>query len=227
MEITLTGIDEQTRDGDIRWFHAAGVEMGILYTETPEGRNRYPSVDWMASITRRVSGRYALHVCGRRARHVVISGEPGKALRSVLDSVQRIQLNGVLPPEDVVKACQRYPEHTIITQSHPENALDVGCDNHAVLVDASGGRGKSPTEWIRPSTSRAVGFAGGLGPHNLDRELPRILAVAKEPTWIDMEGRLRDSQDWFSVAAARSVVEAVTRSHITAVVASFPWRIED
>lgn len=40
--ITVTGLDERTNLIDASYLEA---EIGILYTATPEGRNRYPKYD--------------------------------------------------------------------------------------------------------------------------------------------------------------------------------------
>jgi phosphoribosylanthranilate isomerase len=89
---------------------------------------------------------------------------------------------------------------------------DFDCgERHGILVDASGGRGISPVEWVRPPTDKRVGFAGGLGPDNLEQELPRILDVSRFGDWIDMETGLRDDDDWFDVERARAVLEIVQR----------------
>jgi hypothetical protein len=203
MNITLTGIDELTDFGDIRALLTRGAELGILYTETPEGRHRYPSIKWMVELFRAVPGRYALHVCGRAARAHLLAGD-----RPMLTMpVQRIQINGIVGDDEIYHACTLFRDWKIITQSHSGNSVNIGCENHQVLVDGSGGRGISPGVWVRPTTPRDVGFAGGLGPHNLADQLPRISDMACDPWWVDMEGRLRDSQDWFSSAAALAALD--------------------
>lgn len=94
--------------------------------------------------------------------------------------------------------------------------LDIlGPGEHQLLVDASGGRGVSPAEWTRPNTTRAVGFAGGLGPDNLAGELPRIAAVARGPWWVDMETKLR-TDDWFDIALAERCSDAFEQFLATA-----------
>ena len=124
---------------------------------------------------------------------------------------QRIQVNGRLEPWELEYICRQHPGHTIITQANKWNGglLDEEWDNHAILVDASGGRGKSPEEWRRLDTDKQVGFAGGLGPDNIVAELRRIRAVATGDWWIDMEGKLRNELDWFDVKRARAVIGAV------------------
>jgi len=204
MDITVTGLDERTGRAGMRALHAAGAELGVLFTVTPEGRNRYPAGDWIREAVAAVPGRWAFHVCGRFARAKLLNGK-----FDFLADVQRIQVNGLVADDELYQICQKYPRHVIITQNRSGNSVDIGCENHAVLVDGSGGRGITPAAWIRPSTPRSVGFAGGLGPHNLGQELQSIAKVACEPYWVDMEGRLRNSEDWFSVAVAMRCVEIV------------------
>jgi phosphoribosylanthranilate isomerase len=80
--------------------------------------------------------------------------------------------------------------------------LAVDAPNHSLLVDGSGGRGLSPERWVKPTTSKRVGFAGGLGPDNISAEYARIKEVAEGDFWIDMEGKLRDENDWFDTEKA-------------------------
>lgn len=202
--ITLTGVDERT-DLDAL---PDGVEIGVLYTWEPERRHRYPPRSTVVKILERLQGRrLALHVCGGRARAKLLE----YALPDLTHLVSRIQVNGQLFPDDVRTVCGLYGGHTIITQHTIQNSelavLDV--PNHVVLVDGSGGRGRSPEQWKRPNTQKAVGFAGGLGPENVRDELTRIQSVAVGEWWIDMEGKLRNQDDWFDVQRANDVVAAL------------------
>lgn len=82
--------------------------------------------------------------------------------------------------------------------------------NILALFDASGGRGLERQEWPAHLGDWDCGYAGGLGPDNLRRELPRIAAAAgPSPYWIDMESKLREGDDRFSVALARQALDAV------------------
>lgn len=199
MNITMTGVDERTKVIDMISLSNAGVEIGILYTHSPDGRNRYPSRQRIDNITYAVK-RCAVHICGRRARHELLECE----LDAMLQPVRRIQVNGIVSARELQWVCQRYEDKQIITQHRRDNLhlLETNWPNHALLVDASGGRGKLPGVWDRPATIKPVGFAGGLGPDTLSAELPKIEAVAQGDWWIDMEGRLRDEQDWFSIDRA-------------------------
>lgn len=205
--ITVTGADEQT---DIRSLAQWNCEIGILYTATPEGRSRYPSYDWIAEVAPLLP-RLAIHVCGRKARAELLN-----EYLCIARFAQRIQVNGLIPAKDVEKICEIYHPRTIITQHSFNNRhlLDVGAINHAILVDGSGGRGVSPDRWERPTTTKAVGFAGGLGPDNLSRELEKIKAVASGDWWVDMEGKLRIN-DLFSIHKATECIGAFHNSFPT------------
>jgi hypothetical protein len=193
--ITLTGPDERTNLATLAEIEA---EIRFLYTTTPEGRNRYPRLEWIMEAIYAVP-RVAIHICGTGARKELIEG----SLDALIPFVGRIQVNGWMSVEEAEFICASYPNTQIITQHFPGNypLLEVNAVNHCVLVDASGGRGRLPEKWESPNTSKAVGFAGGLGPDNLATQLPLIESVAQEGWWIDMEGNLRDG-DWFSNSRA-------------------------
>lgn len=214
--ITLTGADEHT---DLDALVALAkrnpeLEIGLLYTDRPEGRPRYPSFGWLSEVIRhRLPGRCALHVCGRAAREKYLGGELGV----LLHDVRRVQINGHVMPDEVMPLAMEFP--ILIMQWRPgrdshdfEDAVidarrSVGlCQQW--LVDGSGGRGLLPEKWSRPPVTRPVGFAGGLGPETLALQLPRIAAVAESPWWIDMENALR-THDWFDLDKCRAVLHGV------------------
>lgn len=198
--ITLTGADERT---DVQQLISLvdrypEVEVGLLYTATPEGRNRYPSLPWLKTAAKALAGRCAVHVCGGTARRQLIAGD----LDELTGYAPRIQVNGILTADELVACAARVG--TLITQHHDKNAslVAVSLPNHSLLIDGSGGRGISPTGWFPPVTHKPVGFAGGMGPDNLTAELGRILPVAKDNAWVDMEGKLRTEEDWFNIELA-------------------------
>jgi len=52
------------------------------------------------------------------------------------------------------------------------------------------------------------GYAGGLGPDNLKKELAKIHRLAgSRAYWVDMETKLRTDDDAFDLAAARRCLE--------------------
>lgn len=200
--ITLTGADEAT---PLDWIRQAvnrpDVEIGLLLSASPEGRHRYPSREWLHHAAAAAQGRAALHVCGGTARSWLQQGK----LPGLVSLCQRIQVNGKVGTPgigvlEIEELCAQYPHNTIITQHCPGNEilLKVDAPNHALLVDASGGRGIAPGDWQRPAGAKAVGLAGGLGPDTLAMQLPAIAkAAAGHGFWVDMESRLRSPDDWF------------------------------
>lgn len=206
--MTITGIDERTRIADIVRLteQYPWLEIGMLYTATPEGRNRYPSLEWIVETASTLANRCALHVCGRGARGKLLQG----GLVAATDNVSRIQINGRIDDTILREACRCFRRSTtVITQDNRDNVSfrDVPpFANHAILVDGSGGRGITPTEWFRPATWKPVGFAGGLGPDNLAVELPKIAAVARGDWWVDMETGVR-TDDWFDIEKAKRACE--------------------
>ena len=205
--ITLTGADERTPIPELQRLvkEYPSLEIGMLYTAKPEGRNRYPSWDWLVDTSAALAGRCALHVCGRIARIELIQGQ----LCGVTQYASRIQINGLLDNGELHEACETFRRHVVITQDKADNRylrLTRNVNNHALLVDGSGGRGIAPSEWVRPNTWKDIGFAGGMGPDNLAEELPKIAAVATGNWWIDMENNLR-TDDWFDLDKARKCLE--------------------
>jgi hypothetical protein len=206
--ITVTGADERVSIGSLVALARSNplVEIGLLYTATPEGRNRYPGLSWLREAAAALSGRCAIHVCGSGARRRLLEGD----LLDLVRHAPRVQVNGAVTVQEASLLAAMVDE--LITQHNPNNAhlLDVAAPNHSLLVDGSGGRGISPQSWVRPDTVKNVGFAGGLGPDNLAGELEKISRVAGASAWVDMEGRLRTADDWFDIGLARRAVDVFT-----------------
>jgi hypothetical protein len=64
--------------------------------------------------------------------------------------------------------------------------------NFSILFDASMGTGKLATSVTAPLPGVKCGYAGGLGPSNIEEQILNIAAVTGETTtWVDMESSLR------------------------------------
>jgi len=201
MELTMTGVDIKTDISQL----PRDMEVGVLVSYKAGDRPRYPSRDERLVILTKLQSLgipISVHFCGSVSRADLMYGQPSEPFYA-----QRIQVNGNVSEAELRLLCTKYPHHEIITQHNDWNAplLAVPCVNHSVLVDASGGRGLTPAEWVAPETDKRVGFAGGLGLDNIDTEFWRILTVAKENSWIDMEGKLRDDCDWLDMSVVKSV----------------------
>lgn len=230
--ITMTGADPSCRLHELVELLASEprLELALLYSETQQGTGRYPPAAWIhevAAASERRFGyggqgrRVALHVCGRAVQRFLSDGPSDLGLGN-LARFSRIQLNGRLAVEQVAALCIRLMEFRefpipIITQFDANPWLDSpmvhdeqGQLMHQVLFDASGGRGIERSEWPKHLHKCVCGYAGGLGPDNIVTEIARIAGAAGgNRYWIDMEGKLRDAKDQFSIERAYEVLAQV------------------
>lgn len=233
--ITLTGADDSTSLDDL-WRlagqHRFGlVEWGVLYDATRQGQGRYPSLDWIKRLAARLEHpgarppAFALHLCGRQAVGDFLAGTGHVC--EVAKHFGRIQLNfrqDDYPLDQVDKALRRNLNKQIITPHNEANASLweplFKRRNHAVLFDASAGRGISPEQWATPFAGVPCGYAGGLGPDNLATELPRIhAAAAGDHYWLDLEAKLRNSADQFDLVRAKQCLDIASAFYLDKILA--------
>ncbi len=214
INVTFTGVDIHTPLMGL----PDNCEIGLLYRVGKNGKsandsnNKYPSRAICLELARQIhakGNRIALHVCGTAARKQLFDGE----LYDLTQFVNRIQINGKLTVNELEYFCNMYDNKTIITQHKKSNLHLTKVDryNHALLVDASGGRGMTPKKWIRPALDKPVGFAGGLGPDNILKEIEKIKGVAEREWtgdwWIDMENNIRCKDNRFDLNMINSVMK--------------------
>ncbi len=212
MMVTFTGVDNRTEIKSL----PMTCEMAVLYSVTRSNQpnqKRYPYPAEAARILSNIGGRKALHLCGKEA---LMQACHGTVPNNILGMVDRVQVNGDVGELTLEFLCEAYPEITFITQNNKFNEplLASTLKNHAILVDDSGGRGVCPDTWIKPRTSRPVGFAGGIAPNNVVDVLRKIRRVADDGWWIDMETGVRNSNDRFCWLKARSVIRSIVSSQI-------------
>lgn len=200
--LTLSGVDDGVDDYEIDdLLRDTRVEIGLLYSIDRAGSLRYPTLERIRRITQAHPGRCAIHICGTAARKELY--ERGDLrLVEALAAVQRVQINGVLDDAEIEHACDILPLHTVITQWGGGNVPQVDRDNHAILVDASAGRGIPPASWQVPAVSCRIGWAGGLTPENLVRQMVAIDATGVQDAWLDLETGLRAPDGRFSTQRA-------------------------
>lgn len=221
---TLTGADDTT-DIDALWEAGSAfpiVEWGILYSLTQRGTGRYPSEAWLQRLVERIkasgaSPNFALHVCGRSVSDLIRGVGP---VVDIARNFGRIQVNfrsENYEVEAIREMVRRHAGQTVITQYNDAN-LDLWRalqkePNHAVLFDASGGRGVARSEWPAPLPGVACGYAGGLGPDNIAEAAVAIQhAAGATPYWVDMEGKLRTAEDRFDMNLARDVLKRLDQT---------------
>jgi phosphoribosylanthranilate isomerase len=153
------------------------------------------------------------HLCGKLV-DIAISGEI-----NVHEKFQRIQLNLT---NDKLKKAMASAALSELLLKMKQSVIFGGkhdfCpywdkESHP-LFDASGGNGLSPIEWPSPFETKSGytllnGYAGGLGPENVDAELHKLAKInEKSEIWIDMESKLR-TDGKFDLEKCKQVLKSV------------------
>jgi hypothetical protein len=220
--VTISGADDRVDPRELARLGLAFpfVEWGVLLSRTQAGRPRYPTEGWIAALAAE-GAAIAGHLCGGWARDVAVQGilafrRERPALWPLLG---RVQLNSgpmraEARPAELVQAILEQGEgRTFILQATGAadpvvaEARRQGLAAH-VLFDASHGRGEVAASWPAALPGIHCGYAGGLGPDNLQEQLSRIAEAAGDSTvWIDMESRVRTSGDEFDLVKVTRVLE--------------------
>lgn len=225
-QVTITGADDSVDPKALVDLSTefAFVEWGILISRNNMGSARFPSLDWirrLQALPLHSGLNLSLHVCGRWTRQLLLGIDE---LPPLLAGCNRIQLNfhaehtSCIPGELKVALKLRGKRQFIFQvdgnggNEHLQSLYeeDTWGDINAVpLFDLSGGAGIMPEKWPTPISQLYHGYAGGLGPQNLAKQIPLIAAAAEgRDFWIDMETRVRSENDSkFDLAKVRCCLE--------------------
>lgn len=201
---TITGADDQVDPEDLAVLSGRYpfVEWGILCSKDRMRQSRYPSQGWIDDFIQVVMEDSrtiypSLHICGEFIdRFLQLDPE----LVHLAHCFGRIQLNKKIPLEgsainELFRCIYKY-ESPVIVQVNRENQ-DLWMHLHTlsnfhVLFDESRGNGIKASGYNIPLRGNLCGYAGGLGPDNLQEELRKIERSAGDrEVWIDMETRVR------------------------------------
>lgn len=224
--VTVTGADDSIRPEELVSVAKdySFVEFGILLSKKQQGGKRFPSRDWLEELYilwRQKKLILSGHLCGRWVRDLC-AGIPSffEDFGNIWEMFERLQLNfhaeyhqvndknfyGILKEYFFLKP--------IIFQMDGMNekifySLKAKWGIQVFpLFDLSGGTGLLPKEWPKQSPNQYYGYAGGLSPTNLQKEMERISEVASGPIWIDAETLLRSENDTvFDLEKVRSFLE--------------------
>jgi hypothetical protein len=219
IEVTITGADDGVDPRELVELSRAFpfVEWAILTGSLDRfGTPRYPSLAWLdrfRALARAERLRAAAHLCGSPSRSFQTGRWGVDEFAIVSAAFQRVQVNGwVSSARHVLVGVERPFELIIQCPSLKRlggailDAVTIG--NATVLLDASGGRGVEATTWARLSSAIRLGYAGGIGPGNVERVLHEL---GPGPScWIDMESGVR-TDDRFDLSKVRDVLEKVAR----------------
>lgn len=224
--VTITGADDTT---SIPWMMGLSarypfLEWGILISQSRTATPRFPSRDWILDLVEAAERNpgildLCMHLCGHSVRQLLMGVLDWSELpNGLLGVCQRVQINTHAEhvPSSVDMAqniLQVQEQRQFIFQwdgvnDHLSLAMKAMGVNAAALFDTSGGAGRLPRSWPKPSPLLPCGYAGGLGPDNVADQVAAIEALCSVPFWIDMESRARTEDDrMLDQAAVETVLD--------------------
>ena len=235
--LTFTGVDERTDLGkvlSIAEFYPR-VEFGVLVGSQTGMVPRFPPlplVEKCKSLQQQGRGSWSVHICGTYARAVMgieaARGPTQDFVRSLCSGFNRVQINlhGDFFDESRIAVSHQSVkefaesvecETTILQHRSGWDAVPLLHPQVEYLFDLSEGRGiESFQSWPDPPARGAmpgfgrVGYAGGIGPDNIEQAMERIRGFNRPDAqlWLDMEGRIR-TDGWFDMEKVKAVCDLV------------------
>lgn len=214
--ITFTGVDEFTRLGDCRIICGEDerIEFAVLWSFSKGGvARRYPAKPFEL-CNRLPPGQRAIHACGEAAERLCWLES---SLLSGLDKRgTRLQVNKPDYDERELLNLATLAKATgmeVIIQCGGSGSEVVWRPGLSVLFDGSRGKGMLPSAWPKPMSvydrADVIAYAGGLGPHNMDEQLPLIDEARGGGSFgVDMETYVR-TDDWLDIGKVEAVRSAV------------------
>lgn len=213
---SITGADDAVDVADLTQIATEYpfVEWAILLLKARAGQPRFPTTGWIENFSRNTKGQNkAMHLCDD-AFLGFIAKKPD--ILELMTGFQRIQLNlkfgdveGKYDPAELIARVKEFPQWQFIIQYTPEKQgllpLLKNVPNHAVLFDASAGRGIVPDTWSAPLPGHFCGQAGGLTPDNMGKNLELMSRTAAgQVIWTDLESGAR-TDDKFDLSKVRRI----------------------
>ncbi|OIO50529.1 MAG: hypothetical protein AUJ36_00080 [Parcubacteria group bacterium CG1_02_41_26] len=211
--VTVTGVDDSVRPEELIPIaeRYPFVEFGVLLSQKQQGGHRFPSRNWLAELYilwRQEKERVTLsgHLCGEWVQDLCL-GEPSffKDFGYTWEMFKRFQLNFHAKPHltdsgklyEIIR--KQFAYKPVIFQMDGTNdeifySLEARCQVFP-LFDQSGGIGLVPKAWPKQYPATYCGYAGGLSPANLQKEMGRISEVADGTIWIDAKTSLRSGDN--------------------------------
>jgi len=223
--VTFTGIDETAeveRLTEIR-SHYFTVEWGLWLAGEPEGSAPgFPGVEWICKLPAGLN--LSAQLFGKSAGDF-LQGDDSKLLTKygkVWSRFRRIQINSTegIDPMDLsgfTRLIAKNADKQIILRIHDRNlevadalvAQGISC---STLFDESEVQEAAQKKWPKGLKRFAgCGYAGGLGPDNIYKQLTSILNAAQsaERWWVEIDSSLRvkeHDQEVFSLASCKRAI---------------------
>lgn len=193
------------------------VEWGILFSISKQGTFRYPCDEWLGQLCEISASlpKVSAHLCGKYARDFVLDGELTwfECFAYMQEPFSRVQLNirgqYHMAHESFGRLLHGRTQEIILQHAQDDTSViqtaNLCPEKTSILFDRSGGLGILPGSWPAPIWKNQ-GYAGGLGPENVEEEVPKILSVSgDQDIWIDMESKVR-TNDRFDLEKVEEVL---------------------
>ena len=221
--ITFTGIDERTDIDRLERIQQQYpyAEFGVLLSYDWEDNGcRFPNPEIVGRLAYHHLNLSA-HLCGKMAVELAqgYGTGPVAMCKGYFNYFSRCQLN--LRAEGWfnelrTKTFAPIDCKEVIVQMHTPDLLrefltEACPQNMSFLMDASGGAGVHTPIEIVTSPGVSMGYAGGIGPDNVESKLRTLLEHdSDDEFWIDMETRVRTTDDegeWLDLDKVEQVLE--------------------
>lgn len=218
--VTMTGADDSVMPERI--FETSDkfpfVEWAILVSRTSAGTPRFPSLRWIDKVAelnneRIIGGKPSInlscHLCGKYVRELLIGN--GEFITEELDDVwnifSRVQINTHAEPHDIdafylTSLLNMHNDKEFIFQYdgvNGETLLNlqfIPPTHYSTLFDLSHGAGLLPESWPALLPGIKCGYAGGIGPDNIEQQIIKINEIVGDvDTWVDMETKVRSANN--------------------------------
>ena len=213
--LTFTGIDRLISVDEVFEIHDRypKVEFGLLVTKGhSHPSNRFPDMS-LVSDWRNLAQKYqlplAIHLCGDFAEDIM-AGEGIETVLPLCSGFSRVQINSEnYNYQRVAEFAEAVDCQRVILQR--QGPLDLA--NSLVhpkveyLFDVSRGNGReSFSDWsVSDQIGGRQGFAGGLGPKNINQALEFVGRFPGRRFWLDIESGVRTADDWLDLGQVASV----------------------
>lgn len=225
--VTFTGVDSRTDINRLKSIQEEYpyVEFGVLLSDDWAYNGcRFPDPAICEKLANAGIKNLSAHLCGKLAIDVAygFTDRVNAASFECFDIFSRCQLNlraaGMFETLRLMKPFSNLKE--IIVQMHtPELCSEFLKEQSpaglAYLLDASGGLGIDTPIEIITSPGVHIGYAGGMGPENVEKKLRALLSAQyDDEIWIDMETRVRTvaaDGEWLDLDKVENVLSTCNR----------------
>ena len=217
--LTFSGVDAQTDLQEVQRIASdyPTVEFAVLVgSQTGSDHPIFPPLDVVHRL-RALHVRTAIHLCGPYARQAAAFTPLFAPLLHLCEGFDRVQVNlhkewwneddVTIQADPLARFADSVAANSVIVQHRgPWDDVPLLHPKIEYLFDLSEGSGTEGFEhWPPPPPNRRAGYAGGIGPHNIQKAMDFVQQHPPAPLWLDMERNVRDQHYILDLDKVREV----------------------